>query len=198
MVYWWQRLIAVITTIFTDLIATYFIRFTKPQFFNISYPDPYDGWHGNVEWLVNDFKILAVEIALLVVPYIIVTKIFKHCNKMKYARDWVEQNSQLKMDENGEVTKQAEQVPVFPTVRDLMSKDDIDALHYTTLFVSGYPVTDGSRHYIVDKDETGEAARLEVIYDGSVPVPDDQKHSFNGTLMVENGRILLQWAKLCR
>ena len=142
--------------------------------------------------------VLWLRSSLLVLFYNLIIKIFKRNNKMKYARDWVEQNSQLKMDENGEVTKQAEQVPVFPTVRDLMSKDDIDALHYTTLFVSGYPVTDGSRHYIVDKDETGEAARLEVIYDGSVPVPDDQKHSFNGTLMVENGRILLQWAKLCR
>lgn len=142
--------------------------------------------------------VLWLRSSLLVLFYNLIIKIFKRNNKMKYARDWVKQNSQLKMDENGEVTKQAEQVPVFPAVRDLMNKEDIDALHYTTLFVSGYPVTDGSKHYIVDKDETGEASRLEIIYDGSVPVPDDQKHSFNGTLMVENGRILLQWAKLCR
>lgn len=182
MVYWWQRLIAVITAIFTDLIIVYFI---EPQLFVAN-------------TFTTEFITWAIEIAVPVAVYIIVTKIFKHCNKMKYARDWVEQNSQLKMDENGEVTKQAEQVPVFPAVRDLMNKEDIDALHYTTLFVSGYPVTDGSKHYIVDKDETGEAARLEIIYDGSVPVPDDQKHSFKGTLMVENGRILLQWAKLCR
>ena len=185
MVYWWQRLIAVIAEIAAILAYATATCFIEPQFFIVN-------------TFTTELITWAFEIALLVVPYIIVTKIFKHCNKMKYARDWVEQSSQLKMDENGEVTKQAEQVPVFPTVRDLMSKDDIDALHYTTLFVSGYPVTDGSRHYIVDKDETGEAARLEVIYDGSVPVPDDQKHSFNGTLMVENGRILLQWAKLCR
>ncbi len=179
MIYWWQRIIAILAALTGILFAIYFIA---PQIF-----------------IVQDSPLLAwmFEIVILVGIYILVIKLFKHINKVKYAQDWAKHNNQLTVTNSGEVYKESEKALVFNTVSELINKDDIAALHYTNLFLHGHLITEGSRYYIIEKDDSGEIARLETLFYGDVPVVADEKpHSYQGTLMVENSRVYLQWAKL--
>ncbi len=180
MIFLWQRIVAGLTAIIADLAVIYFIA---PQLF-ITYG--------------NSVFIWILEIAVLVIVYILMAKLFKHINKISYAKDWAQENSELTTTSSGEVYKPSEKTIIFNSVSELINKDNIADLHYTTLLVDGYLVFEGTKKYIVDKtDDTN--ARLEISFDGEVPdVVKDEKNRYKGTLMVENGRTFMQWTTLCK
>ncbi len=181
MLYWWQRVIAVLAAMIADLFISLFVL---PQLFTT-----YDNY-----WLS-----WALEITILIAIYVLVTKLFKHVNKVNNASDWAKQNNELTATSSGEVYKAPEKALVFKTVSELISKENIADLHYTTLFVFGHLITEGSKHYIIEIGDSFEVARLEALFDGDIPViTDEVPHNYQGTLMVENGRTFLQWTKLCQ
>ena len=70
MIYWWQRILAVLAAIVADLMAIYFLA---PQLFI----------GGSGVWYT-----WILEIAILIGVYIIVTKAFERVNDTINAREW--------------------------------------------------------------------------------------------------------------
>lgn len=98
-----------------------------------------------------------------------------------------------------EESNQFEDATRITSVYELLNDSNILDYHYTTMILNGILIFENSNYYITENHQESDVepiAKLQINLDRNTDKPEGKAVEVGGTLIIENGKPILQWAKI--